>query len=374
MNALFTSSINVVVTVDAPIVEASHLTTVIIKNPNNHYPSTRFEDFKLLFQLFLTFTCLFTRSGEKISSSVFFKIPLHHFHHHKNWYPPSPTPSSSSPTTIITTRSSLTKVTINSRLEKLSGTAVQVVFEWVVSGGRDILVVLVNGKGLEKFSGDRDCNSIFLMTKPLHLKAPLFIGDKKINLSWKETVKSTPPMTSSTGIIVRSKLSKLCSRSNNEGAQKLLQEMNHYAIGSTSDRAKLLGKLPGVKVEDLAYLVFVAVWAIQGFQQKLVMMSKAFLATVESVDVGYGGSTGSVGYCGVDRFKWDFRICADFASAHLMFDKRPKPQEIVNLVCNVAHYQNSYTRSSVLVVENPARHIGKVKHPRVKNGPPVQSC
>ncbi|RZC68255.1 hypothetical protein C5167_031510 [Papaver somniferum] len=109
------------------------------------------------------------------------------------------------------------------------------------------------------------------MTKPLHLKASLFIGDKKINLSWKETVKSTPPTTSSTGIsrIVRSKLSKLCSRSNNEGAQKLLQEMNHYVIGSTSDRAKLLVKLPGVKVDDLAYLVFVAVWAIHICNEEL---------------------------------------------------------------------------------------------------------
>ncbi|KAI3948408.1 hypothetical protein MKW92_004375 [Papaver armeniacum] len=43
--------------------------------------------------------------------------------------------------------------------------------------------------------------------------------------------------------IVRSKLSKLCSRSNNEGAQKLLQEMNHYGTASTSDRAKLLSKI-----------------------------------------------------------------------------------------------------------------------------------
>ncbi|KAI3976650.1 hypothetical protein MKX01_008508, partial [Papaver californicum] len=43
--------------------------------------------------------------------------------------------------------------------------------------------------------------------------------------------------------IVRSELSKLCTRPNNEGAQKLLQEMNHYGTASTSDRAKLLSKI-----------------------------------------------------------------------------------------------------------------------------------
>ncbi|MCL7039708.1 hypothetical protein MKW94_005952 [Papaver nudicaule] len=43
--------------------------------------------------------------------------------------------------------------------------------------------------------------------------------------------------------IVRSKLCKLCSQSNNEGAQKLLQEMNHYGTASVSDRAKLLNKI-----------------------------------------------------------------------------------------------------------------------------------
>ncbi|XP_026412434.1 apoptosis inhibitor 5-like protein API5 [Papaver somniferum] len=49
-------------------------------------------------------------------------------------------------------------------------------------------------------SGLRTCNNILLMTKPLHLKAPSFIGDK-INLSWKETVKSSPPpTTAATGV------------------------------------------------------------------------------------------------------------------------------------------------------------------------------
>ncbi|KAF9588135.1 hypothetical protein IFM89_007611 [Coptis chinensis] len=42
-------------------------------------------------------------------------------------------------------------------------------------------------------SGLRTCNNIFTMTKPLHLKSPSFIGDKKINLSWKEAVKTLSP-------------------------------------------------------------------------------------------------------------------------------------------------------------------------------------
>lgn len=39
-------------------------------------------------------------------------------------------------------------------------------------------------------TGLRTCNNILTMTKPLHAKAPSFIGDKRINLSWKEATKS----------------------------------------------------------------------------------------------------------------------------------------------------------------------------------------
>ncbi|KAK2968390.1 hypothetical protein RJ640_004396 [Escallonia rubra] len=43
------------------------------------------------------------------------------------------------------------------------------------------------------------CHNILAMTKPLHSKSPLFIGDGKINLSWKEASKpsylSTPAVT-----------------------------------------------------------------------------------------------------------------------------------------------------------------------------------
>ncbi|XP_016486434.2 apoptosis inhibitor 5-like protein API5 [Nicotiana tabacum] len=49
-------------------------------------------------------------------------------------------------------------------------------------------------------TGLRTCNNILSMAQPLHAKTPSFIGDKKINLSWKEVVKSTAPSTSSTGV------------------------------------------------------------------------------------------------------------------------------------------------------------------------------
>ncbi|XP_022926027.1 apoptosis inhibitor 5-like protein API5 [Cucurbita moschata] len=39
-------------------------------------------------------------------------------------------------------------------------------------------------------TGLRTCNNILVMAKPLHAKAPSFIGDKSINLSWKEVTKT----------------------------------------------------------------------------------------------------------------------------------------------------------------------------------------
>ncbi|KAM7263542.1 hypothetical protein ACFE04_001225 [Oxalis oulophora] len=48
-------------------------------------------------------------------------------------------------------------------------------------------------------TGLRTCNNILAMTKPLHAKVPTFIGDKSINLSWKEATKPVLPTTTSTG-------------------------------------------------------------------------------------------------------------------------------------------------------------------------------
>ncbi|GMN43624.1 hypothetical protein TIFTF001_012829 [Ficus carica] len=48
-------------------------------------------------------------------------------------------------------------------------------------------------------TGLRTCNNILAMTKPLHGKTPAFIGDKSINLSWKEATK--PAVSSSTATV-----------------------------------------------------------------------------------------------------------------------------------------------------------------------------
>ncbi|KAL3503158.1 hypothetical protein ACH5RR_037607 [Cinchona calisaya] len=47
-------------------------------------------------------------------------------------------------------------------------------------------------------SGLKSCNNILAMALPLHSKSPSFIGDQKINLSWKEVTKPSvlPPATS----------------------------------------------------------------------------------------------------------------------------------------------------------------------------------
>ncbi|CAK9148210.1 unnamed protein product [Ilex paraguariensis] len=47
-------------------------------------------------------------------------------------------------------------------------------------------------------TGLRTCNNILAMTQPLHLKSPSFIGDKRINLSWKEAAKPSAPSTATT--------------------------------------------------------------------------------------------------------------------------------------------------------------------------------
>ncbi|XP_023003122.1 apoptosis inhibitor 5-like protein API5 [Cucurbita maxima] len=46
-------------------------------------------------------------------------------------------------------------------------------------------------------TGLRTCNNILAMAKPLHAKAPSFIGDNSINLSWKEVTKSPVSTTTS---------------------------------------------------------------------------------------------------------------------------------------------------------------------------------
>ncbi|KAF6158430.1 hypothetical protein GIB67_022027 [Kingdonia uniflora] len=54
---------------------------------------------------------------------------------------------------------------------------------------------IIKTKKQNTTKGLRTCNNILAMTQPLHSKTPSFIGDKKINLSWKETVKLSTPST-----------------------------------------------------------------------------------------------------------------------------------------------------------------------------------
>ncbi|KAM0054593.1 putative apoptosis inhibitory 5 [Helianthus debilis subsp. tardiflorus] len=48
-------------------------------------------------------------------------------------------------------------------------------------------------------TGLRTCNNILAMTQPLHTKSPSFIGDKRINLSWNEAVKTVAPANTAGG-------------------------------------------------------------------------------------------------------------------------------------------------------------------------------
>ncbi|KAL5576638.1 hypothetical protein UlMin_018337 [Ulmus minor] len=67
-------------------------------------------------------------------------------------------------------------------------------------------------------TGLRTCNNILAMTKPLHAKTPLFIGDKSINLSWKEATK--PPVSSTTTSVGSKRPGTASNGSGNAPAKK----------------------------------------------------------------------------------------------------------------------------------------------------------
>ncbi|KAL5730243.1 hypothetical protein ACHQM5_003088 [Ranunculus cassubicifolius] len=75
-------------------------------------------------------------------------------------------------------------------------------------------------KKLNSTTGLRTCNNILSMTKPLHVKTPSFIGDKKINLSWKEGVKSLAPSTTPTAGAKRTANAGNGSNNNNTANKK----------------------------------------------------------------------------------------------------------------------------------------------------------
>ncbi|KAF4393082.1 hypothetical protein F8388_012591 [Cannabis sativa] len=66
-------------------------------------------------------------------------------------------------------------------------------------------------------TGLRTCNNILAMTKPLHVKTPTFIGDKSINLSWKEATK---PAVSSSNTVGGKRPSTAANGSGNATSKK----------------------------------------------------------------------------------------------------------------------------------------------------------
>ncbi|XP_074308055.1 apoptosis inhibitor 5-like protein API5 [Silene latifolia] len=68
-------------------------------------------------------------------------------------------------------------------------------------------------------AGLKTCNNILAMTQPLHKNSPLFIGDKRIILSWKEDAKSAvSPVTGGSG--GKRPASTAINGSNNNAAKK----------------------------------------------------------------------------------------------------------------------------------------------------------
>lgn len=57
----------------------------------------------------------------------------------------------------------------------------------------------VKAKQQKTLSGLRTCNNILSLAQPLHQKAPAFIGDQKINLSWKEAPKASATTAANAG-------------------------------------------------------------------------------------------------------------------------------------------------------------------------------
>ncbi|XP_057471688.1 apoptosis inhibitor 5-like protein API5 isoform X1 [Actinidia eriantha] len=67
-------------------------------------------------------------------------------------------------------------------------------------------------------TGLRTCNNILAMTQALHSKSPSFIGDKKINLSWKEAAKAPAPSTTAAAGVKRP--ASASNGSNNNASKK----------------------------------------------------------------------------------------------------------------------------------------------------------
>ncbi|KAF7150335.1 hypothetical protein RHSIM_Rhsim02G0138200 [Rhododendron simsii] len=69
-------------------------------------------------------------------------------------------------------------------------------------------------------TGLRTCNNILAMTQPLHSKSPSFVGDKRINLSWKEIPKVLPPSATAAAVSVIGKRPANPANGSNDNASK----------------------------------------------------------------------------------------------------------------------------------------------------------
>lgn len=66
----------------------------------------------------------------------------------------------------------------------------------------------------------RACNNILAMTQPLHTKTPTFIGDQKVNLSWKEVAKPSGPSTAAVAGLSQKRPAATTNVSSNNATKK----------------------------------------------------------------------------------------------------------------------------------------------------------
>ncbi|XP_048612862.1 apoptosis inhibitor 5-like protein API5 [Brassica napus] len=70
-------------------------------------------------------------------------------------------------------------------------------------------------------TGLRTCNNILAMTNVLHAKAPSFIGDKSVSLSWKEATKTLASTTTGFYLANNDRVKRPATGAgNNVGAKK----------------------------------------------------------------------------------------------------------------------------------------------------------
>ncbi|THG05019.1 hypothetical protein TEA_009900 [Camellia sinensis var. sinensis] len=87
-------------------------------------------------------------------------------------------------------------------------------------------------------TGLQTCNNILAMTQ-LHAKSPSFIGDKRINLSWKEVAKASAPyrgkrLASATNVMNNNASKKSCGGGGGGGGGGLPNQLVNRAFQGLS--------------------------------------------------------------------------------------------------------------------------------------------